>query len=145
MNHSIENISKITREELQLFINNKGCFSLSWAGACAISSLLLAKVLRSCNYKAKFVVGFFLKNKKDYNHAFVIIDDKIVDITAGQFNLSTINIQCIKNSQYFIEKTGYNALHEINSWPGFQNPFFYKKELFYIYKNVINKLNGKVF
>jgi hypothetical protein len=145
MDRSIENISKITKEELQSFINNKGCFSLSGAGACAISSLLLAKVLRANNYKAKFVVGFFLKDKRDYNHAFVIIKDKVIDITAGQFKLSPINIQNIKGSKYFIEKTGYEALSEITTWPKTQNPFYYKKELHNIYKNIIEKLNGERF
>jgi hypothetical protein len=143
MYHSVEYISKITREELQSFVINNGHFSLSWAGACAISSLLLARVLKANNYKAKFVIGYVLRNKKDYNHAFVIIDDEIIDITASQFKLPKIYRQEIKSSMYFIEKTGYEALRELYSWPETQNPFNYKKELYHIYKNILERINGQ--
>jgi hypothetical protein len=121
--HNIYNIAKVTRKELQGLINKH--FDPSWACSCAVCSWQLTKVLKNFGYNSIFAIGSYNND----NHAFVIVDCQIVDITGTQFNLKEIEIRNFDDRDYAVELMGQPAIKDLINWPKEQQPRTYRKYL----------------
>lgn len=137
---SIFTIASITRQELHPLIRK--IFSSDWGGSCAICSWQLNKVFKHCGYKSEFVVGFFKPDNSNYplDHAFVICDSKIVDITATQFNLDEIIIRKVNDKNYSIYKQNRMAVQDLKEWPDYQQPATHRHFLNKAFNKTINRL-----
>jgi len=93
---------------------------------------LLTKVLRAHGYDAQLVSGWFF----NYEHAFVMVGDLVVDITATQFGLSPVWIQKQSKSHYRTEYNDYWTRREMSIWPKAQQPKTYRRELEAIYRRL---------
>lgn len=61
-------------------------YGSSLSGACALASLILDEMLWKNGVKSQFVMGqFCLKDQFEHDHCWVLIGDRVVDVTATQF------------------------------------------------------------
>lgn len=137
---SIKKIAEVTRKELEDFTRPR--FPSDWCGACAICSWQLTRVLKKFGYNAEFVVGEFIEYNYPADHAFVIVDNKIIDITATQFGLQKIVIRNIKNRKYKPLKKGNAALYNLRHWCNSQKPSTHRKTLDKAYRKTLDKLRN---
>jgi hypothetical protein len=138
--HNIYNIAKHTRKELEILI--KKFFNPDWSCSCAVCSWQLTRVLKQFNYDAIFVVGKYLQKNYYYpnEHAFVIVDSQIIDITGTQFNLDEIEIKRFDDKHYVVDFLGRSAVKDLFNWPKEQQPITYKKYLDKALTKTIQKL-----
>ncbi len=100
-------------------------FGLSLVGFCAKGSARLYTNLVEAGFPAQ--IG--LCDKVDESHAFVMVQDHVVDITATQFGLKPVEIvpTSIKDAQSFW-RTDFifdrleDFLTQIHDWPPYQKP-----------------------
>lgn len=121
----IKQISSIVRDACDYSVSRGMLpvkFPLDLTGLCAIASNHLYLQFKKHNIKSKFVKGYYKNN----SHCWVEVDDKIIDITATQFNVKQkIFITNKNNKKYIKESVGLTALSGVKLW-GYQNPNNYK-------------------
>jgi len=134
----IQKIAKVVREALFEPIIVKYNFSYDYQHTCAISSFLLNDILNDFDIESEFVIG-------EYNcapHAFNMINNHVVDITATQFGKAKPKVvfQHLLKTKYNVMLIGNEAKKQLNYWVEWQTPLFYKKELRTIRKKVTKEL-----
>ena len=100
-------------------------------GACAIGSATLARVLRRCGMPARLVIGAFYKGDEFVSfHAWVEVDDRIVDVTATQFGrLPAVLVTDTSDDRYHPSAKGRAAVHGANTWSGNQAPKRHQRDI----------------
>jgi len=137
-------IARTVRRELRGLVKyHKDYFGKDYCGACAISAWVLYKTLQRFGYKPTFVIGTFDSgNKLKRNeHAFVLLNGKVIDITATQFGLKPVVIEDLKGSKWDIWATGRSAKEVLRAWPREQDPFWWRHKLQKICDRCVEKLN----
>lgn len=147
-NTTIDKLYKIalsTREHILEFSNNIPA-NKRWhyphpnedlACWCAISSMVLLKNLQLNKVKnADIVVGVFSQDNiiekvslGTVNHSWVVVNDKIVDITVTQFtyDLPVITITDDDDDRWAECRRGQLAISSFNKWSAMQSPMKYEK------------------
>lgn len=135
----IKQLALKTRIAFYPFIRkHRDAFELDFCCACAVCSYTLTKVLKAEGFNAKFVIGEYV----GLPHAFVVVDNHIVDITATQFGLDRVNVEDYPSNNYVVKYKLYSDLKkELSYWTKDQVPFTYKKEIDKIIKHVIQNKN----
>ena len=130
----VEEIASLTRQELSSFIlSHQQSFDDDWACSCLVCSWVLNQVLRSYGIKSELCIGRY----DGISHAFAMVKDHVVDITATQFEKSEVVIELLYGSNYTIEHKGQAARLKMKEWPGEQQPRTYRKKL----GKIIRRLN----
>ncbi len=122
--------------------NNSLIDSDTMCGACAIVSYTLFKILKRKGYLPTFVLA--QTKNKEHGHCWVKLDNKIYDLSAGQFKQRGTKCDIIVEvSDKYLEKIPvlkkytdilYNeeAINNINEeWSG-QSPIEYKSKINYL-------------
>lgn len=135
MNSRIRHLANVTRQELSSFIQNSHCFDTDWGCSCLVCSWLLEKVLKAHGLDCKLCVGDW----NDMDHAFVMVGDSVIDITATQFKLPEIHLEQLKGSSYTVNVSGRQAHLDIKNWPEEQSPRSYKRKLANIFRQVMQR------
>ncbi len=114
----------------------------SFSGACAISAYTLNNVLKRLGYQSEFAIGYFYKKNFSTSHAFVIVENQIVDISATQFGKSypEVYITDIDDKQYRVVFVGSKAYKDLGKWVEKQNPFNHKRKLIKIAEKTVKEL-----
>ena len=82
-------------------------------GACASASYVLWKHLRKQGYDADFIMGSY----HGFNHCWVEIEDRILDITATQFGVrKKVYTRVLSAAIYQEELRGKDAAWETRRW-----------------------------
>lgn len=134
--YGVEEIASLTRQELSDFViegAKSETFDNNWRGTCLICSWVLNQVLRSYGIKSELCIGRY----DGISHAFTMVKDHVVDITATQFEKSEVVIEPLYSSNYIIEHKGQAARLKMKEWPYEQQPRTYRKKL----GNIIRRLN----
>ncbi len=136
--HTIKEIASLTRQELAPFIQeNNNQFTDDWCCSCLVCSWVLNQILRMCGIKSELCIGSY-----SYSiHAFVIVEEHVVDITATQFRRPEVLIEPLHGSRYVIDYKGQAARIRMKEWPDDQRPQTYRKKLGKIIKR-LNQLQG---
>lgn len=129
----IEKLAALTRQELTQFVKSVEDFDDDWACSCLVCSWVLEKVLKAHGIKAELCIGKY----DDCHHAFVMVDEYVVDITATQFWRAGVIIEEFEGSDYKSNFKGIKAHRHISSWPCEQIPTTYKKELLKIFRKIM--------
>jgi len=137
----LRKIAHVVRKQLKpLIINHPYAFDANYGGACAISSYILTKVYSKFGITANLAIGQY----RNDSHAFVIVGEKIIDITATQFSsrLPKTLVCSITDKCYNIEFKGKDALYDLkHEWPNDQRPSTYQYLINKIIRNSIKELN----
>lgn len=142
MEHIID-ISRRVREKIEVFIAQKheenSEFEIdkyNLAGACAISSWLLNKVLRKNKIHSELIMGYY--QLTPHSWVKLIKDNKILDITATQFDFDDKIYITNDNSNrnYIKTNEGKSAEYHLAAW-GNQSPQKYETELRKIYEELV--------
>lgn len=83
MRNRSKNFHNVQEEDYDYFD-----FGSDLCGMCAIAAAELFRRLQSAGYKPKIAV----RNKKVEGHCFIIVDEKVVDVTATQFGMKPVEI-----------------------------------------------------
>lgn len=129
-------IAKTTRRYIIPFAKRHR-FPKSMKGACALASFALSKALSHFEIENRFIIGDFLNNKKHTQHAFVVIENNALDITATQFGLGCVHIEKL-NERYFVWEDE-DLEKYLSIWPVKQNPYRNLHELNAIVNKVVEK------
>lgn len=131
-------IAAMTRKELSGFIPTHECFYDDWSCSCLVCSWVLDRILKAFGIKSELCIGEF----DGCGHAFVMVGNHIVDITATQFLLPEIYIEEFdeNDSFYIIRSKNEKAIKDIINWPTEQKPETYKKQLNKVFKTVIESV-----
>lgn len=147
MDKQIISIATKVRQQVREWIaDNDGCDTTDMWGSCAVSSLVLAKILKSKGYNAEFACGI----TPIEGHCWVELDNSfVIDITSTQFDKNLPDVY-ITNKENYYEKDipkffrytkdeygsnvhlkflkNLSALRETTGW-GNQKPNQYKKQI----------------
>lgn len=110
-------------------------------GSCEISSVLLGNYLITKGYNVQVVRAskkilddaYDYEHYKDIGHAWLIVNQKIVDITADQFNDFDITIFISENSKFH---SSFNIKSK-----SFNSSDYVKPEYVQLYQSIISKIN----
>jgi hypothetical protein len=111
---TLKKIAKITRKIVELNAVKTGGISSfeDLTGACGYASYGLYRVLPG----SELVVGEY----KGYHHAWVELNDKIIDITATQFGVTSkvyiVKKTGIRGRSYHPKKRGKAAVISVGKW-----------------------------
>jgi hypothetical protein len=130
--HTIKEIASLTRQELSPFIQNNAWFDDDWACSCLVCSWVLNQILKLHGIKSELCIG----NYNYSTHAFVIVEEYVVDITATQFSRPEVLVEPLHGSRYEIEYKGQTARLRMKEWPDEQRPQTYRKKLGKIIKRL---------
>ena len=132
----IEYIAKVVRKELIDFVQSKIYFRPNWSGSCLICSWVLDRVYREFGIDSNLCIGRY----DNSDHAFVIVDNNVIDITATQFLRDEVVIEPYQNSDYSILFSGKSVKLDIRNWPTEQTPRAYKPILKKIFIRIVRKI-----
>lgn len=130
-------LAKITRQELEPFImNHRASFDKDWGCSCLVCSWVLHRVLKKFGIQAKLCDGKY----DSYYHAFILVDNIVVDISATQFGKDSVVVEDFNNSKYSIDKQFNLPLYKhFQYWPDEQQPHTYSGKLNRIIQNIVRK------
>lgn len=135
MNRKTRHIAKVTRHELTEFVQSNNYFDTDWGCSCLVCSWLLEKVFKAHGIDCELCIGEWDGN----GHAFVMIGDTVVDITATQFKLPALHIERLDDSYYKVNFSGRNARLDMKNWPSEQSPRRYKRQLATIFRRIMQR------
>ena len=106
-------------------------------GLCGLSSYFLSQELLKYFKSTKYCYGFFYRSRTNYcGHAWIEVDDYIVDITATQFEKVPTTVLILRKenaNKYKKLVDGKRGLDQLRDWSDWQNPFKWKKQ----YKKIV--------
>lgn len=119
----IRRLARRVRTYLRAFRETVGVFYEDMAGACAIGSMILYRILRSIGLPAKFVVGWWARGCHRSPHAWLELDGEIIDVTATQFGYRTaVLFTDAEDECYERWRRGPAAIRQVNTWTKGQSP-----------------------
>jgi hypothetical protein len=129
----LRELAALTRQELSQFVQRNEDFDDDWCGSCLLCSWVLNKVLRAHGFNSELCVGTYDK----ICHAFVMLDEYVVDITATQFENPEVFIEVFEGSDYKVKAKSEKIYKTIRNWPAEQIPKTYRRELSRIFRRII--------
>lgn len=119
----IRRLARRVRTYLRAFRETVGVIYEDMAGACAIGSMILYKILRSIGLPATFVVGWWQRGCHRTPHAWLELDGEIIDVTATQFGYRTaVLFTDAEDDHYERFSRGPAAIRHVNAWDKGQSP-----------------------
>jgi len=124
MNEKILHIAKQVRKWCEAFVDTDGNqkkynFDYSLCGMCAAASFALHDALKKHGIKSKVINGTF---DGDFEHCWIEIEDKIIDITATQFDVAALVHIVNKNNEMYKKYKAYNSYKSFPKGWGDQQP-----------------------
>lgn len=119
----IRRLARRVRMYLRAFRETVGVIYEDMAGACAIGSMILYKILRAIGLPATFVVGCYSRGIHRSSHAWLELDGEIIDVTATQFGYRTAVLFTDAEDDHYEQcKRGPLAIRIVNTWSKGQAP-----------------------
>lgn len=122
----VRRIARRTREAVVLYSREMSRHGhpfdpYSLRGACALASSVLWHELRAAGFDPRLVRGNYWDGDLDYDHAWLLLDDRHLDITATQFG-DFPEVLLRRRSPWFTVAKAGRPCDLFRSWYKFQRP-----------------------